>query len=102
VEARPEPPRRCLSMLRVDRVSYRLALEGSLGTVVTLEPGSRRTVGLDPWRCRTVMVKPAAVSHRSLVLSDLRDSMLGMDDNTGGKSGRGRLGDDAYGTDNPG
>jgi hypothetical protein len=97
-------------------VSYRLELEGSLGAVVTLEPGSRRTVGLDAVSylpvpvavtsvavsyLPAVVVKPVAVSYRSLVLSDLRDGMLGMDDNVGGKSGRGRLGDDAEETEDP-
>jgi hypothetical protein len=77
-------------------VSYRQALEWSLGAVVTLEPASRRAVGLDAVSyLPAVVVKPVAVSYRSLVPSELRDGMLGMDDKVGGKSGRGLLGDDA-------
>jgi hypothetical protein len=48
-----------------------------------------------------VVVMPVAVSYRSLVPSDLRDGMLGIADNVGGESGRGRLGDDADETDDP-
>jgi hypothetical protein len=49
--------------------------------VVTLIPVSRRTVGLDTVSYLPAgVVKPAAVSYRSLALSDLRDGMLGMDD----------------------
>jgi hypothetical protein len=60
-------------------VSYRLPLEGSLGAVMILEPGPRRTVGLDTVSyLPIVVVKPVAVSYRSLVLSDLREGMLGM------------------------
>jgi hypothetical protein len=97
-------------------VSYLLAVEESLGAVATLEPVSRRTVGLDsvsslpvPVAVTSVAVsylpvvevKPVAVSCRSLVLSNLKDGMLGMEDKVGGKSGRGRLGDDADDTDDP-
>jgi hypothetical protein len=97
-------------------VSYLLAVEESLGAVVILEPVSRRTVGLDavsylPVQVAVtsvavsylpvVVVKPLAVSYRPLVLSDLKDGMLGIDDNVGGKSGRGRLGDDADEMDDP-
>jgi hypothetical protein len=79
-------------------VSYRLALGQSLGAMVTLEPVSRQAVGLDVVAVTSVAVlylpavvaRPVAVSHRQLVPSDLRDSMLGMDHNVGGKSGRGR------------
>jgi hypothetical protein len=46
------------------------------------------------------VVKLVAVSYRSLVPSDLRDGILGMDD-VGGKSGKGRLEDDADETDDP-
>jgi hypothetical protein len=74
-------------------VSYRLVLERSLGAVVTLEPASRRAVGLDvvsylpvPVAVTSVavsylpavVVKPVVVSYWSLVPSDLRDGMLGM------------------------
>jgi hypothetical protein len=91
-------------------VSYLLVVEGSLGAVVPLEPVSRRAVGLDAVSylpvpvavtsvavsyLPAVVVKPVAVSYRSLDLSDLKDSMLGMEDKVGGKSGRGHLGDDA-------
>jgi hypothetical protein len=83
-------------------VSYLLALEGSLGrgdTRTSLAANS----GLDTASYLPAgVVKPAAVSYRSLVLSDLRDGMLWMDDNVGGKSGRGRLGDDGDETEDPG
>ena len=83
---------------------------------MALELVSRRTVGLDAVSylpvpvavtsvavsyLPAVVVKPVAVSYRSLVISDLRDGMLGIDDNVGGKSGRGRLGDDAEETEDP-
>jgi hypothetical protein len=97
-------------------VSYRLALERSLEAVVTLEPASRRAVGLDAVSCLpvpvavssvvvsyllAVVVRPVAVWYRSPLLSDLRDGMLGIDDKVGGKFGRGQLGDGTDGTDDP-
>jgi hypothetical protein len=97
-------------------VSYLLVVEGSLGAVVTLEPVPRRAVGLDAVSylpvpvavtsvavsyLPAVVVKPVAVLYRSLDLSDLKDGMLGMEDKVGGKSGRGRLGDDADEIDDP-
>jgi hypothetical protein len=87
-------------------VSYRLALDWSLGAVVGLEPVSQRAVRLDAVSylpvpvavtsvavsyLPAVVVKPVLVLYRSLVPSDLRDGMLGMDDNVGGKSERGQL-----------
>jgi hypothetical protein len=67
-------------------VSYRLELEGSLGAVVTLEPMSQWAVRLDTVSHLpvVVVVKPVAVSYRSLDLSDLKDGMLGMEDKVGG------------------
>ena len=77
-------------------ISYGLALERFLGAVVTLKPASRRAVGLDavlyllvPVAVTSVavsylpavVVKPVAISYRSLVSSDLREGILGMDDN---------------------
>jgi len=97
-------------------VSYLRTPEGTLGAVVTLEPVSRRAVGLDAVSylpvpvavtsvavsyLPAVVVKPVAVSYRSLVLSDLRDGMLGIEESVGGRSGRGLLGDEAEEMEDP-